>query len=432
MIAPTKIRKVCLFGASPDTGNRGVTALCHSVLWNLHSHAVDDVTVFDHGRGARPDAVNFGDEQVQLTRRGAVNSRRFHRGENLWNIRLATWLSPKLSSAACDIANADAVYDVSAGDSFTDLYGDHRFWTVALPKLIALEAGTPLILLPQTYGPFKSEHNRDVASQIARKACMAWSRDTDGYQALQDLLGSDFDPVRHRSGVDMAFALPPIRPAQLPENIEAWLQPEARKQAPLVGFNVNGLIYNTAQAGAEQFGLTADYPRVVHDFLTWLLQTTDSRVVIVPHVTAPQGHPESDFEAATRAVARLGDLARERVLIVPQTYTPSEYKWLIGQTDWFCGTRMHTTIAALGSGVPTASVSYSLKTRGVYASCGQEKQVFELRHTDTEQIVSSLQQSYSDRDVTRRNLAAQVPAVVARAKEQLDEILAFVATGNKA
>ena len=31
---------------------------------------------------------------------------------------------------------------------------------------------------------------------------------------------------------------------------------------------------------------------------------------------------------------------------------------------------MHATIAALSSGVPCATVAYSLKARGVFASCG--------------------------------------------------------------
>lgn len=37
---------------------------------------------------------------------------------------------------------------------------------------------------------------------------MAWARDERSFDVLKDLLGDAFDPLRHRSGVDVAFGLP--------------------------------------------------------------------------------------------------------------------------------------------------------------------------------------------------------------------------------
>lgn len=431
MNTPSKLRNVCLFGASPDTGNRGVTALCHSVLWHLNSRDVERITVFDHGIGLRDEAVNFGDRQIAIKRCGAVHSRRYYRRECLWNIRLATWAGGAFNPAAQAIRHADAVLDVSAGDSFTDLYGPHRFQTIMMPKLIALDAGRPLILLPQTYGPFQTDQARRTASRIVRQARMAWARDADSFKALRELLGNQFDPARHRCGVDMAFALPTLMPRNLPRQLVSWFSPQQRIQHEVVGFNISGLIYNQPEAAAAQFGLRANYPELVHSFLNWLLQSSDVRVVLIPHVMAPQGHPESDYDAACQVLAKLAPEYRDRVAVCSPDYSPSELKWVISQTQWFTGTRMHSTIAALSSGVPTASASYSLKTRGVYESCGHEHQVFELRHLETSELLSALQASFLRRQADRQLLATRIPAVVERARQQLDDIIDFVAQDSE-
>lgn len=425
MLTTSKLRNVCLFGASPDTGNRGVTALCHSVLWHLNSRGVERITVFDHGIGLRQENVDFGEREIPIQRCGAVHSRRYYRPECLWNIRFSTWARGAFNPAAREIRNADLVLDVSAGDSFTDLYGHHRFQTIVMPKLITLDAGRPLILLPQTYGPFKSDQARKTASRIVRQASMAWARDTDSFAALRELLGNHFDPARHRCGVDMAFALPTLMPRSLPRKLISWFSPLERAQTEVIGFNISGLIYNQPDSAAAQFGLRANYPELVRSFLNWLMRTTQVRVVLIPHVTTPQGHPESDFDAAGHVVAQLAPEFQDRVAICSPDYSPSELKWVISQTNWFAGTRMHSTIAALSSGVPTASASYSLKTRGVYESCGHDHQVFELRHLDTQQMLQSLQESFLRRDADRIQLASKIPEVVRQARQQLDDIVDF-------
>jgi len=54
-----------------------------------------------------------------------------------------------------------------------------------LMKLLALQFKKPLILLPQTYGPFQSESNKKIASEIVKKAKYAWARDSRSYAVLK-------------------------------------------------------------------------------------------------------------------------------------------------------------------------------------------------------------------------------------------------------
>ena len=197
-----------LCGAGPDTGNQGVTALCYSLMHGLASRDIDSLEVLDHGRGRRADKVQLGTLSVDFERLGAINSRRYYRAENLWQIRSAARLGGLWNETARSLRSARAVLDVSGGDSFTEIYGSRRFQTVTLPKLTTLEAGRPLILLPQTYGPFRSDEARALAGRLVRGATAAWARDVESFEQLRILLGPDFDPERHHVGVDMAFGLP--------------------------------------------------------------------------------------------------------------------------------------------------------------------------------------------------------------------------------
>ena len=87
--------------------------------------------------------------------------------------------------------------DVSGGDSFTDLYGPKRFASMTRQKLMALENGKPLILLPQTLGPFREQANKALAADILRRCAAVFVRDDIAFGVLKDMLGDQFDPKRH-------------------------------------------------------------------------------------------------------------------------------------------------------------------------------------------------------------------------------------------
>ena len=62
----------------------------------------------------------------------------------------------------------DCVIDIGAGDSFADIYGAKRFAFLYLTKKFAVLRGKPLVLAPQTIGPFTRQPYRWLASRIMR------------------------------------------------------------------------------------------------------------------------------------------------------------------------------------------------------------------------------------------------------------------------
>ena len=415
--------KLCVFGAGPGTGNLGVDALRLSLLAGIARRVeTPQITVFDFSSGARTGHARVAGRDLTYSLCGAVNTRRIYRRESLWQIRTAGRLGGLRNEAIRAIREADAVLDVTGGDSFTDLYGRRRFRLATLQKIIALEQRCPVILLPQTIGPFEGVTRRSVARRILRSVDAVWARGQASFRTLQQLLGEDFDSNRHHCGVDLAFGLESREPdTPLPAPANAWLDGDTAE--PLIGLNVSGLIYNHAAGARRRYGLRADYRRAMIRFMERVLHETEANILLVPHVFSAPGHKEHDPDACAAVATAIKRLHDHRVTVVPEGYDACETKWIISKTDWFCGSRLHSTIAALSSGVPTATAAYSVKARGVFETCEQDRHVADLRELDTDDVVDRLWRSFSSRQETRRHLNDELPSVLARVDSQMDEIV---------
>jgi polysaccharide pyruvyl transferase WcaK-like protein len=357
---------------------------------------------------------------------GLTHHRRFWRGDSLRTAHALVRLGGGPSVAARTVARSRAVLDVSGGDSFTDLYGPKRFRAMVLTKRLALDAGVPLILLPQKLGPFRDPANLSEAVGILRRATSVWVRDAGSLAFLAGALGADFDPARHCLGVDMAVALPAARPADLDPPVARWLDPA--RAFPLAGINVSGLLCNEPGRARRDFGLADTHPAQLETMARMLLAAEpDLRLLLVPHVHRPVGDAESDLGAARALVARLGDLAKDRVAVLGGRPNAMELKWVLSRLDWFVGARMHATIGAFSSGVPTLGLGYSDKAQGVFAECGIGDEVADLRRLDAAALAHRALVSFADRDRRRADLAGRVAALRARAEREMDEIVRQIA-----
>ncbi|WP_165700003.1 polysaccharide pyruvyl transferase family protein [Ornithinimicrobium ciconiae] len=403
--------RLVLAGAPFDNGNRGVEALGRSVVDHLlGSGRVERLSVLDDGWGVRAES-----ESLELA--GVRNSRRLHRRESWTRITFDQRLGGLGNPVARRLREADAVLDISGGDSFAELYGPQRLATVCAPKEAALRAGSPLILLPQTYGPFRTDAGRARATRIVRAATLAYARDAASHGQLLDLAGADADPEILREGVDVAFALKPREP-------DAQTVDQVRSLGCdlLVGVNVSGLL--RTRADHTRFGLAGDYLETMAALVQSLI-AAGAFVLLVPHV-----HDDKDSENDATGIhsvqSALSATDRNRTWMLPTHLRAAELKWCIGQTSWFTGTRMHATIASLSSGVPTFAYAYSDKFRGVFGTCGMTDHVADARHTAGDAMVGQALASFGARDEVARSLKAQTSAVVARARSQLDEVLTVV------
>ncbi|MEE6283070.1 polysaccharide pyruvyl transferase family protein [Georgenia sunbinii] len=410
--------RLLLAGAPLHNDNRGVEALGRSVVDHLAQSVPGRVSVLDDGWGVRPSESQPGYRgEVELL--GARYSRRWYRRESWARVSFDQRLGGLGNPVADRLGAADAVLDLSGGDSFTDLYGPHRLATVSAPKEAALRSGRPLVLLPQTFGPFTTVAARRQAERIVRASALAYSRDAWSHDQLLTLAGPDADRSLVREGVDVAFGLVPREPD--PRIVEQF---QRLDDELVVGVNISGLLRTAADW--QRFGLAGDYLRTMTDLVRSLI-AAGAFVVLVSHVHG-DGVDESDATSIRVVREALSATERDRVWSLPAHLRAPELKWCIARTAWFAGSRMHATIAALGSAVPAFGYAYSDKTAGVFGTCGVSDHVADAREVAGPEAVERAMASFTTRERAGMVLAENVPAVAARARAQLDDVLDAVTT----
>lgn len=281
---------------------------------------------------------------------------------------------------AAIIRRCDVVFDIGYGDSFADLYGAKRFVWFLITKMMVLFCRVPLVLSPQTIGPFRRGWVRLLARQVLRRASAVFARDRLSYEVIEEM-----GVVRRHEATDVAFELPAD---------DKPLPPAGKIR---IGINISGLLFNGGREAARRFGLEADYAAAVRRLVSHFTQENECEVHLIGHVFS--GDPEEDDRRAIRRMAAEFPDA----IIAPAFASPTAAKAYISAMDFFTGARMHACIAAFSSGVPVVPMAYSRKFSGLFGSLGYGW-VADCTKEDTAAVVGKVVQGFSERVLLREQV----------------------------
>jgi len=309
------------------------------------------------------------------------------------SVRSWTFFAPRggLYSA---IRECDLICDIGAGDSFTDIYGPKRFAWLCLSKLIVLLGRRPLILSPQTIGPFQHWWSKLIANGLMRRCAAIVARDDISLNLLERLNA----PTKIVGATDVAFCLP-FGPAQLRSTGHVR-----------IGVNVSGLLFHGGYDRQNMFKLTVDYPQLVRAILVYFTGQQNCEVHLISHVHHLTNHistgilgPDNDYP-----ISQL--LAEEfpQAILAPRFDTPSSAKSYISAMDFFCGSRMHACIAAFSSGVPVVPLAYSRKFTGLFQSLTYQH-IADCRKETSRQILNKVIKGFEEREILRTLVEARIP-----------------------
>ena len=105
------------------------------------------------------------------------------------------------------------------------------------------------------------------------------------------------------------------------------------------------------------------------------IETNNSAFVFVPQVIVKYGN---DADIAYKIRERLAEKNRDKFVILTEDLSPLEIKALIGNFDYFIGTRMHSNIFAISMKTPTIAIAYEKKTNGIMHTVGLDDYVIEM------------------------------------------------------
>ena len=385
--------EICLLFHSARSDNLGVAALTVSQITLLRDMAermnvAIQITLLDW-KDPRPPCIDGPDiTHVLMSGRDLIDPRR----------------------ALSRMRAADVIIDIGAGDSFSDLYGTRRFRRMIWLKNLARISGTPVVLAPQTYGPFKSRSSKFWAARTTRSARVVATRDIASRDVLQNL----GVPGPSCLASDIALRLPVGRSEPL-EGLN-------------VGINISGLLWNGGYDRQNQFGLAVDYQSVMRDILLRLKALPDApNVWLVPHVISDAHVIEDDLRVAQALAWELGDLS-----VAPSFSSPQGAKGFISQLDFFAGARMHACLAAFSTSVPVVPMAYSGKFARLFDAIEYGHTV-DCRVLQHEALVQRVVDGFHARDELRQDVRRSLAIGLERLatyEAALEEVFESLALGR--
>lgn len=365
--------KIGLMGFEFESENKGCEALSYSFL-----------SLISQISGEKPEIFyfsNLGMGYVPIT----YPNLKFH------HIPLKI-KDPKLTMIRA-MRKCDIIFDVTMGDSFSDIYSKEVCLSDMRFKRLAEVFSKKYILMPQTYGPFYDEDVKKKASKILVNADKVYCRD----EASQKYLEQAFRIHNSILVTDLAFFLP------YDTNLFSFSQKKK------IGINVSGLLWRGGFTQNNQFDLLVDYQYFVSTLIKRLLSEAEYEIHLIPHViNLSENAHDDDYKVCEEL-----NKAFPSTVLAPIFKTPIEAKSYIANMDLFIGARMHSTIAAFSSEVPTIPVSYSRKFEGLFNSLNY-KYTINCRELTTN---AALEQTLCYiKDVEQLKNAVELSQTIIRAK----------------
>lgn len=231
----------------------------------------------------------------------------------------------------------DLVLDMRAGDSFADIYGPRRLRIMSAVAEFVHRAGVPLVLGPQTVGPFSGWQSTMLARRSLHTAALCMARDSVSAREAVRLRAP-----RLVETTDVVFALP---------------QPPADGSRDVV-LNVSGLLWQPGpHVDAQRYRAVV---RELHDGLVRQGRT----VSLLAHVLESNG-PDDDVPAIRELAATS---APESEIIVPRSL--DEVRSVLAGSTLVIGSRMHACLNALSVGTPAIPLAYSRKFEPLLGDLG--------------------------------------------------------------
>lgn len=299
------------------------------------------------------------------------------------------------------LQECDAVISIG-GDNYSLDYGlVSLFFFVGIAER-ALDMGKTVALWGASVGPFSAERRVEKAMlEHLNRLHMISIRESHSLRYLE-ALGIRNDVVEV---VDSAFVL-----AREPVDMRPFWP--AVPGGGVLALNFSPVMEKFA--GPQRGAPLTDEIAV---FVQRVLSDTDLSVLLVPHVTALDGSSiNNDYLYLSEVARRVNDNAG-RLGIVPPMLNACQLKEVLAHCRFFIGARTHATIAALSSGVPTLSISYSIKARGINQDLfGHEKYVLPVSTLSTDSLETGFLSLRNDERDIRHLLAQRIPEWKERAR----------------
>ncbi|MDV7102423.1 polysaccharide pyruvyl transferase family protein [Gordonia amicalis] len=240
----------------------------------------------------------------------------------------------------------DVILDTGGGDSFSDIYGLRRLALQAYMYRAAAVADVPIVMTPQTVGPFRTVRGKALARLVLNSAQFCAVRDATSARLVTTIRNRPPEAI----ATDMVFL---GADSKIASAVPVPVDRSPRK----VLVNVSGLLWTE-----NEHTDFLKYRSSVRELLTSLIESGFA-VGLLAHVL--------DAPLTDNDVPVVRELAKEFdgiESVVPASL--SDARVAVASASVVVGSRMHACLNALSVGTPAIAWAYSRKFEPLLSSLG--------------------------------------------------------------
>lgn len=313
--------------------------------------------------------------------------------------------SSQKRSAIKAYLDADIVISVS-GEALQD-----RLWK-SIPFFLhaywmAHKMGKVVAIFPQSIGPIKRKFVKFIVRYVLNQCDLVFPRD---YLSLRTVQQLGIHTGKVYLVPDVAVNQPYVSSSEAKQLLRA--NGVKLNRRPLVGVTIS-------------MCKEKDYQKcllVIKDLCHFITEDMKGTVVLFSPNMPLRGEA-SDWELAQALYQSL--LIKENVVLLSRTYTPREFKGMLGELDLFISTRMHASILATMIGTPTITINTQPKIRGYMEMIHQEARACEVKDFTIEKAKELVEDTLRDNNQVRLSLGGtgrEVRRRATMASELLKEV----------
>ena len=378
---------IAVVWANPYSGNKGVAALAYSIMYLFKQIEVEnnlDIKFLMIGsEGYSKDIIQIGNFTINFANIPKMD---------LMNIKsLLKIVYYTKGRGLLNILKLDYVFDISEGDSFSDIYGLQRFNLIYNSKKYFNLLRKKQFLLPQTIGPFANIKVKNKAFNLIKKINCICARDKQSYNFV-------CENIKHNEvyqNIDVAFALPFEK--QIFNNDQTN-----------IGLNISGLLWNGGYTKNNQFNLKANYQELILSIIEYFVQIKKVKIHLIGHVFSKTESIEDDHTINLFIKNKYPQFNMS-----PIFQNPVESKSYISGLDFFIGSRMHTCIAAFSAGIPVFPLAYSRKFNGLFTDTLKYSYIGDCVNQDNPNILKELAIAFSKKNILMKEINESLDIIIA-------------------
>jgi polysaccharide pyruvyl transferase WcaK-like protein len=222
---------------------------------------------------------------------------------------------------------------------------------------------------------------------------------------------------------DLAFIVPPVPKDEAWELLRKEGVPEGRT---LIGMAMSQRKLDFAFPGRQMPNRRERALAPIIELTDYLIEKLDATIVFIPHSIGPT---EILDDRITADLIREKSRHPEKILIIRNEYSSRQLKGMASCLDMTVGTRLHFTIDAVSSSVPSLLITHDgdLRCHGIIGGMlGMEEYLYNIDTIDSGSLIRMAGDLWGKREETRTYLTGIMEGIKKETYRHGEEALALV------